>query len=276
MSETTDFLQLVKPGGGSTGLITPPDRVDIDVLNDNSQKIDDWAEKIGNNFNRSFAYYGPAANIGSVTPAPKDGDTYQESDGNKILWKRVGGAWVTNEGGMYLLRPTTLVGCTVSADGAVVPTAAATAASFEVTSLAAFRAVKLVYFLEPAVAALPNLRFRRAGADLVAAASYANERLKATTTTVSSDYVTGTFIDLGASAQLTSSGEITIINAGRAGVMKTWVASCQQGPVNPHIVQLGGMKSDAEVLAALTGFSFGFGGAAFSGTNNSIKLYGLT
>lgn len=41
MSAATTRLALTKPGGGSTGLITPPDPVDIDVLNVNFDKIDD-------------------------------------------------------------------------------------------------------------------------------------------------------------------------------------------------------------------------------------------
>lgn len=48
MSQTTSKLGLVLPGGGSTGLITPPDRVDIDVINGNFKKIDDYATLWGN------------------------------------------------------------------------------------------------------------------------------------------------------------------------------------------------------------------------------------
>jgi hypothetical protein len=40
MSANTSRLGLVKPGGGSTGVITPADIVDIDVLNANADKID--------------------------------------------------------------------------------------------------------------------------------------------------------------------------------------------------------------------------------------------
>jgi hypothetical protein len=40
MSASTTRLSLTKPGGGSTGLITPADIVDIDVLNANFDKID--------------------------------------------------------------------------------------------------------------------------------------------------------------------------------------------------------------------------------------------
>lgn len=40
MAELTPFLQLYKPGGGSTGLTTPDEVVDIDRLNVNSDKID--------------------------------------------------------------------------------------------------------------------------------------------------------------------------------------------------------------------------------------------
>lgn len=72
------------------------------------------------NDNRQF--YGPAASIGSVT-GMKLGDTYQESNSNKILWKYDGANWVTNEGGMYLIRPSSVTGgLSIASDGSIVGT----------------------------------------------------------------------------------------------------------------------------------------------------------
>jgi|TARA_R100000482_G_scaffold124710_2_gene78555 hypothetical protein len=44
MAETTSFLGLYKPGGGSTGTNTPDETVDIDKINNNMDLIDDWAQ----------------------------------------------------------------------------------------------------------------------------------------------------------------------------------------------------------------------------------------
>jgi hypothetical protein len=91
VTQTTPTLALIKPGGGSTGLNTPPDRVDIDVLNGNADKIDAFAAGVGLPATRTTLFYGLAANIGSVTP--KVGDEYQESDGSKLRYRHDGTAW---------------------------------------------------------------------------------------------------------------------------------------------------------------------------------------
>ena len=46
MAATTPFLNLYKPGGGSTGLIVPDEVVDIDRINTNMDSIDTWAQGI--------------------------------------------------------------------------------------------------------------------------------------------------------------------------------------------------------------------------------------
>lgn len=71
MSESTSRLALTLPGGGSTGTITPPDPVDIDVLNTNFRKIDD------------------AVGVKTVTstsrpPTPFDGQLIRETDTGDI------------------------------------------------------------------------------------------------------------------------------------------------------------------------------------------------
>lgn len=43
MPASTPFLGLYKPGGGSTGVITPDEVADIDRLNQNFDLIDTWA-----------------------------------------------------------------------------------------------------------------------------------------------------------------------------------------------------------------------------------------
>lgn len=118
MPASTPFLGLYKPGGGSTGLITPDEVVDIDRLNTNADLIDAFAKSYGNAADRNHQLYGPAASVGGVT-GMKLGDTYQESDGNKVLWKYDGTNWVTNEGGMYLIRPTSVTNGVIGVNGHV-------------------------------------------------------------------------------------------------------------------------------------------------------------
>lgn len=46
MPAFTTHLNLYKPGGGSSGLITPDEVVDVDRLNQNMDDIDTWAEGV--------------------------------------------------------------------------------------------------------------------------------------------------------------------------------------------------------------------------------------
>lgn len=125
MPAFTNFLGLYKPGGGSTGLILPDEVVDIDRINSNMDTIDLFAKGWGQAAERNHQLYGPAAALAGVT-GMKLNDTYQESDGSKVLWKFDGTNWVTNEGGMYLIRPSSVTGgLSIDTNGNVVGTAVA-------------------------------------------------------------------------------------------------------------------------------------------------------
>ena len=276
MSVTTDFLQLTKPGGGSTGLITPPERVDIDVLNDNFQKIDDWAEKIGNEFNRSFAYYGPAANIGTVTPAPKDGDTYQESDGNKILWKRVGGVWVTFENGAYLLRPTSVTNGSVSADGSIIPSGSASSLGVNGIFTSRFRKYRIEFYTRVASATSHLLRMRNAGAD-IATASYASISTEGqgTTATVFSAS-SNTFWNANNANNTRIYGHVDITNPGTSGTDATVTYSGQWGGF-PEVLSLAvreGYLSGSETNT-YDGFSFTTSNGSLIIATSWFKVYAI-
>lgn len=97
MAGSTTNLDLYLPGGGSTNEWTPDEVADIDPLNNNFKKIDNWAGVVGDRSNRNFLFRGPAADIGTV-PSPQDGDIYQETDGSKRRFVRVSGAWVAARG----------------------------------------------------------------------------------------------------------------------------------------------------------------------------------
>lgn len=122
MGATTPNLSLYKPGGGSSGTIVPDERVDVDRLNDNSDKIDVHAGQMQTfrtaQLARNQQFTGPAADIGTVS-GMKLGDTYQENDAQKKLWRYDGANWVLNEGGLFLIRPTSVTNGTINDDGSV-------------------------------------------------------------------------------------------------------------------------------------------------------------
>lgn len=93
MPASTPFLRLYKPGGGSTGLITPDEVVDIDRLNTNADLIDAFAKSYGPATERNLSFYGPAALRSSVT-GMKRGDMYQESDASNKEWRFNGAKWI--------------------------------------------------------------------------------------------------------------------------------------------------------------------------------------
>lgn len=85
MAATTSRLSLTKPGGGSTGLITPPDPVDIDVLNANFDKID--------------SVMGLQVVTSVTRPAsPFDGQPIFETDTKRIrVYRQSGATWDTGD-----------------------------------------------------------------------------------------------------------------------------------------------------------------------------------
>lgn len=95
MAESTPFLNLYKPGGGSSGLILPDEVVDIDRINANMDLIDTFAQGHGLAANRNIQFTGPAAALAGTT-GMKRGDTYQETDDDFQQYTYDGAGWVVN------------------------------------------------------------------------------------------------------------------------------------------------------------------------------------
>lgn len=278
MTQTTSELALTLPGGGSTGLNTPPDRVDIDVLNDNFKKIDLRAKDVGSQLNRSFLYYGPAANIGSVSPAPKDGDEYQESDGNKIRWVRIGGSWVTNEAGSYLIRPGSVgSGQTVGSDHAITPSGSPNNTwVVDAVFSSRFRKYRCEFYFRMSAASTVFLQLRNGGSAHTSA-NYNWTTLEGNgSTTTSANGPSQTSWALNNGTALFIYGHIDFTNPAHSG---TDVEKLYEAVVSG---QLGGATSQAVrngYLASQTGNTFN-GFQVFSSAQNFItaswmKVYGL-
>lgn len=110
---------------------------------------------------RQVDFYGPTAALTST--APKQGDTYRESDSLKRLWIYDGANWVTNEGGMYLIRPASVANATVAADGSVIPTAGQSAVQINGVFSSRFRSYVVKFNVATAAAAGAYIRLSSGG-----------------------------------------------------------------------------------------------------------------
>ena len=271
MTQSTPNLNLTKPGGGSTGTNTPPDRVDIDVLNDNFDKID---AAVGDPDEQNRQWYGPAAQIGTLPDAPKDGDTYQESDGNKILWRRVGGLWVTNESGAYLIRPSSVVNGSVAADGAIISSGGQLSLSVNGVFSPRFRAYKVIYnLLGLAGSSNALIRFRRAGTDdLTAGCSTQRMYISGTGTAAGAQNLGLPGFDLLPVTSTILSGEFVLLEPA-SGNTKTWYGKSLYFASTPGVMDYSGGVTSAPLNVAFDGFTLIVTAALNAGSY--LKVYGL-
>ena len=225
MPAYTPFLNLYKMGGGSTGLITPDETVDVDRINQNMDAIDSNASSWGNPAQRNHQFYGSAAGLASIT-GMKRGDTYQESDGNFQTWRYDGSNWVTNTGGMFLIRPSSVVNATIDTSGATIPNAAT---SFSVNGVfsSRFQKYKIEFYRRNVANSSDTLKLRNAGSDTTGN-DYAHQSIEAVGTTSTLFRATGqNSMSLGAPNGTNGWGTVEVTNPGAAGTnkMKTFYYS---------------------------------------------------
>lgn len=283
MSATTPFLNLYKPGGGSTGLITPDEVADIDRLNTNFDSIDTWAQttdtfrlaQLANN----QQYRGLTANIGSVA-SPRKGDTYQETDALLRKFEYDGANWVTQEAGMYLIKPSTFAGCTIAADGSIIPTATPTEITLDNVFTTRFRSYKIIFQIRNSGAGIGLLiNLRRGGANVGGATGYGYSRINGSTAgaIAGSASVGAAAWDLVSSGGAYVAGELTLHNPAFTG-LKTMVGHTIGVAAGNTTSSFGGANGDATILAALDGIKFAPTSGTFliDSSQSFIKLYGLT
>lgn len=250
------------------GIWTPDDSDDWDLTVDLAASALSTDAAIGNSQN---ALRGLTS---AMPPAGQEGRTYYATDTNRS-WFDNGTSWISNDAGMYLIRPNAITGGTVAADGTALPSDGANAMTVDLGSLARYRTVKVELYFEPTASDSPWFRFRRAGAILSAGGSYLSQRLGSNGPSVSGDYAPEHYGHLGRVAQNVTHAEVTFHNLGVSGP-KGWVISGYQGAANPQTIQISGLKNDSEVVAAVDGFQFGWIASTFkAGSNNYVKIYGM-
>lgn len=215
-----------------------------------------------------------AARTALIAPRRKEGLEWYANDTN-IEWKYDGSNWVTNEGGLYLIRPTSVAGGTVNSVGAIVPTAAAATLQVNGVFSDRFREYVICYKYSTTDPAGGSLRLRASGASLASAV-----------------YNTAGMYDNGTN----------IVRQGVAGAtafgLPTSLATWQEGEVtlkdprltaNPKFMRFTGGGVSASTF--LTGYAGGTAGDAYiadgfeyilstsvfsaaSATNGYFKVYG--
>lgn len=168
MPSQTSPDQLVFPVTGDT--MSP--RTAITQLADSTQaalnNIHGGLPSPGQTMGRQVNFYGLVAEgpASGTVPGAKQGDTYRESDGFKRLWIYDGANWVTNENGMYLIRPIYVTNGTVGSNGHITPTGAC---SVDGVFTSRFKRYVIKFDLRFSVASGPYLTLRAGGVDYAGA-----------------------------------------------------------------------------------------------------------
>lgn len=236
MTQTTPKLALVKPGGGSTGLNTPADRVDIDVINANSDKIDAFATQTD-------------ARLDTVEAA---------------------------KAGAYKITPTSVTGSgvTIDGDGSVVLSSLPGGTTFQINGVfsARFRAYRILFRYDATDNGSWYLRYLSAGAENTSSVY----RYSLTTQSSSDGGAPFTSVGMvnqfPVAAAVSSRGLVDITLDGPF-LSELTIASLRHAANNDAGAAwevTGNLTYGANV--AFDGFSLISGGVAFSGI---LKVYGI-
>lgn len=283
MTQFTPFLNLTKPGGGSTGLIVPPDRVDIDVLNDNSNKIDAFALSWGLASARAKTLKGLAAAIPSS--GVSFGDTYQETDGSQRMWFYDGSNWISyDDNGLYLIRPTAVsgTGVTQNADGSVDFAAINNAGGMNADGVFTTRFRKFIVDIEvdtvtTAVTSL-FLQLRAGGVTLAGASDYKSVRNYNAAGTPSAAQSTSSAVELFPGSATVGTGmrgicKLEFIRPADAAC-RTFIRGDANAIVSAVSAQ-GSIGGFYDQVAAVDGFRLVPTSASTPTITGKIKVYGV-
>lgn len=226
MAATTPTLGLYKPGGGSSGLITPDETVDIDKLNANADLIDAEALSVRTRLapleDQNRQYRGPAAALSGLS-GMRLGDEYQETDAEKRRKLFDGTNWNGSENGV-IIRPTTVTGGTVAVDGSIDFSGVASV-SLDGVFTAKFREYELRYRVtgKPTNQGV-SIRLRGGGVDNSAASSYFFRRAVTTGSGYTENTSTLAQFDPDANAHVNVTKSLHLLNPQAAAFTNVWSA----------------------------------------------------
>ncbi len=183
MTQVTTNLALTKPGGGSTGLNMPPDRVDVDIFNDNFDKID---SAVGNPAQQNRQFTRPASELINVS-GMKRGDRFVAADTGRE-WVFNGTNWVDGATGMIKVVPGSVTGlaqATVDGSGSVVVSATSGSGRINIDNVfdfSKYKRYRIVHQVRKSGVTTTRSGFFRNGtpADITAAGTYYNTQIAST------------------------------------------------------------------------------------------------
>lgn len=277
MPAFTTNLDLYLPGGGSLGIGGADEAADIDRVNQNMQKIDVWSESVDTSLGnlapllvRNQQFTGLTANIDDVVGA-KLGDEYQETDLLKRLWRHDGTNWVTDENGMFLIRPTSVAGTGVTLlDGGKVSFASSPAVNINGVFSTRFSSYLVVLNVKGVSVALGGTwRLRAAGVDATGVADYKYQQTYGTANTVTTAYNSGSAFGFATAVGLKHNAEFMIFEPAVAVTTRVLSSGNSVSPTSMSEFRYGG---DHILAAAYDGLSFIASTGNMTGT---ISIYGL-
>jgi len=210
-----------------------------------------------------------------AAPKLREGATFRTSDTDRD-WFYDGSNWLSADTGMYLVRPASVVGGTLNADGSITPSAAG-ALSVNGAFSSRFKKYRVNYYFATSVSSYHSLRLRSAGTDDVSA-NYGCQFNYSSGTTIgaannSSSTGFANIGPLGTSSQQWGYYEFSNPGLSGTGMSKT-VAGVHNGWLSQQVVIWSGQLATKETTA-YDGFTITLSAGTFVATGSSIQIYGM-
>lgn len=217
-----------------------------------------------------------AARLATIAPRLREGVKWYSTDTDRN-WFYDGAAWVSNDSGSFLLRPTSVVGATVAADGTILPTNGSANMSINGVFSARFRKYHIEYFLRYTAGNQTLIRLRAAGTDH-SPANYTYTTVEWNgTAIVGSQSTTETAWHMNNSPNQSHWGEIEIGNPATTGTSMvkhyTGVFASAFGGTGGSVARRSGHLAGADA-SVFDGFTI-LSGSTFSDGTSWIKVRGL-
>lgn len=188
-------------------------------------------------------------------------------------WGKLGGEDVP---GSYLIRPTSVAGATINADGSVSPIAAQTVFSLNGVFSSRFRAYKIVTFFDFSVASAAGFRLRATGVDAVT--NYQSGKLytiSAASPGASDAVSTGFEVVPSAATQHYISAELIHPADSTLGKRKMFLATARGVGGSTYVATTGSsLQNDTVAYDGLSLYSYA--PATSFGVLSWVKVYGLS
>lgn len=222
--------------------------------------------------NQQGSYIGTDAQRTALTaPTLREGIKWYSTDTNRE-WEYDGSSWISFDGGSYLIWPGSVVGATISADGAIIPNGSTTSFSVNGAFSARFRSYTLKYYFTLTANGQPFFRLRSAGSDFTTV-GYVYQTIYGSGSTVGSGATSPAgFYSPSAYGFSYHVGTLDVVNPFITPAPKFFISNSTTAPTNAMSVAGGyvGNTADSMTFDGFTWYNVTFNSSA----NSWIKIYG--